>query len=76
MRILLLIISKIFVIFSQFEIVGGFNGYKECDYENSLLCGTPTEYIDKSGVTKIWNGPTINKKSIYYRILIKRLSAN
>jgi hypothetical protein len=57
---------------SQFEIVGGFNGYKECDYENSLLCGTPTEYIDKNGVTKIWNGPTINKKSIYYRILIKR----
>lgn len=57
---------------TQFEIIGGFNGYKECDYENALLCGTPTEYVDKNGKTKIWTGPTINKKTVYYRILIRR----
>ena len=57
---------------TQFEIIGGFNGYKECDYENALLCGTPTEYVDKNGKTKIWTGPTINKKTVYYRLLIRR----
>lgn len=57
---------------TQFEIIGGFNGYKECDYENSLLCGEKTEYIDKNGKVKIWTGPTINKKTLYYRILIKK----
>lgn len=57
---------------NQFEIIGGFNGYKECDYENSLLCGSITEYIDKNGKIKKWTGPTVNKKSIYYRILIRK----
>ena len=55
----------------QFEIVGGFNGYKESDEENGLLCGTLTEYIDKNGKVKMWTGPTINKQTKYYRILIK-----
>ena len=55
----------------QFEIIGGFNGYKECDYESALLCGTRTEYVDKSGKVKIWTGPTINRKTIYFRILIR-----
>ena len=59
----------------QFDSIGGFNGYKECDYENALLCGTPTEYVDKNGKTKIWTGPTINKKTVYYRILIRRKKA-
>ena len=57
---------------TQFEIVGGFNRYKECDYENGLLCGTPTLYIDKNGTEIIWRGPTVNKKNCYFRILIRR----
>ena len=57
---------------NQFEIIGGFNGYKECDYENSLLCGSITEYIDKNEKIKKWTGPTVNKKSLYYRILIRK----
>ena len=58
---------------NQFEIIGGFNGYKECDYENGLICGTDTPYYDnKTGKEKIWTGPTINKKAKYYRVLIKR----
>lgn len=57
---------------NQFEIIGGFNGYKECDYENSLLCGYITEYIDKNEKIKKWTGPTVNKKSLYYRILIRK----
>ena len=56
----------------EFEIIGGFNGYKECDYENSLLCGSITEYIDKNGKIKKWTGPTVNKKPLYYRILIRK----
>lgn len=57
---------------TQFEIVGGFNRYKECDYENGLLCGTPTLYIDKNGTEIIWRGPTVNKKNCYARILIRK----
>ena len=55
----------------QFEIIGGFNGYKECDYESALLCGTRTEYVDKNGKIKTWTGPTVNRKAIYFRILIR-----
>lgn len=58
----------------QFEIVGGFNGYKECDNEHGLICGTPTEYIDKQGQVKVWNGPTISKKTVYYRLLIRHIN--
>ena len=59
----------------QFEIIGGFNGYKESDEANGLLCGTPTEYIDKNGKIKTWTGPTINKKTCYYRLLIRKRTA-
>ena len=31
--------------------------------------------VDKNGKTKIWTGPTINKKTVYYRILIRRKKA-
>lgn len=55
----------------QFEIVGGFNGYKECNLEHSLLCGNRTEYYDNKGNLKTWTGPTVNKKTKYYRLLIK-----
>lgn len=57
----------------QFEIIGGFNGYKESDPQNGLICGTETPYYDKkSGKEKTWTGPTVNKVTKYYRILIKR----
>ena len=59
----------------QFEIIGGFNGYTEPDYENGLLCGTRTEYVDKSGKVKYWTGPTVNKVTKYFRLLIKRRSS-
>lgn len=59
----------------QFEIIGGFNGYKESDEANGLLCGTLTEYIDKNGKVKTWTGPTINKKTCYYRLLIRKRTA-
>lgn len=61
---------------TQFEIVGGFNGYKISDISNGLICGTPTEYVDKKHNTKIWTGPTINKKPVYYRLLIKAYNPN
>lgn len=57
---------------TQFEIIGNFNRYKEPDEANGLLCGTPTEYIDKNGEAKIWTGPTVNKKTCYSRLLIRR----
>lgn len=57
----------------QFELIGGFNGYAECDYENGAICGEPTVYLDsKTKKEKIWTGPTINKETKYFRILIRR----
>ena len=56
----------------QFEIIGGFNGYKECDLENGLICGEETSYIDKNGKTKYWRGPTLNKRPTYFRVIIRR----
>lgn len=56
----------------QFEIIGGFNGYSECDYENGFICGSLTPYIDKTGKEKTWTGPTVNKKTKYFRVLIRR----
>lgn len=57
---------------SQFEIIGCFNN---SDIKNkakfSYVLSTNTPYINKVGNEKIWNGPTINKKSKYYRIVIR-----
>ena len=57
----------------QFEIIGEFNRYKECDLEKGLICGDMTEYIEpKTHAINTWRGPTINKKKKYTRILIRR----
>ena len=57
----------------QFELIGGFNGYAECDFEHGLICGTPTAYIDsKTKKEKTWTGPTVNKQAKYFRILIRK----
>ena len=54
----------------QFDIIGGFNGSKleekaKFDYVPSR--DTPAII---SGKEKLWNGPTINQKTLYYRIII------
>lgn len=55
----------------QFEIVGLFNGYSQCDWDNGFICGPKTEYIDK-GKSKFTTGPVIGKSAVYARILIKK----
>lgn len=57
---------------NQFEIIGIFSQFDKSDIDNGLICGTETEYIDKNGIRRIWNGPTVNKNAKYRRILIKR----
>ena len=57
---------------NQFEILGIFNGYKECDLENGLICGDKTSYVDKNGKIKYWRGPILNKHRTYCRVLIRR----
>ena len=56
---------------NQFEIIGSFNQFDKSDIDNGLICGTVTEYIDKNGIRRIWNGPTVNKNAKYKRILIR-----
>jgi len=56
----------------QFEIIGGFNAHT-CPHEDGgYVPSTTTEYYDKNGNIKRWNGPTVNKKTTYYRICIRR----
>lgn len=57
---------------NQFEIIGLFNDYKECDYELGLICGLPMECISKNGKVSIHKSPLINKMAKYRRLLIKR----
>ena len=56
----------------QFEIVGLFNRYSECDYENGFICGEKAEYVDSNGKILRSAGPVASRKSLYNRILIKR----
>lgn len=56
----------------QFEIIGGFNGHNCPDEEGGYVPASKTEYLDKSGKVKNWNGPTINRKTTYYRICIRK----
>ena len=55
----------------QFDIIGVFNWFHKLDEEKGQICGTPIGFKDKNGKTIIWNGPTVNKKPIYKRILIR-----
>lgn len=58
----------------QFEIIGGFNNTKLEEKEGiSYVQSTDTPYIDKFGVERIWNGPTVNKQTKYFRIVIKKI---
>ena len=55
----------------QFEIIGGFNGSKlEDKAKFDYVQSTNTPAII-SGKDKLWNGPTIHKQTLYYRIIIK-----
>ena len=57
----------------QFEILGCFRRFKECDLENGFICGEMTEYIESNThAIKKWRGTTMNKKAKYTRILIRR----
>ncbi len=56
----------------QFELIGCLNNFKNSDYKNGLLCGEDTEIIYKDGNVKIWNGPIVNKKALFARLIIKR----
>ena len=51
----------------QFEIVSGWNSGKAVPNPGAKV----TEYFDKNGKSKSWNGPTVNKSTVYFRILIR-----
>lgn len=56
----------------QFEIVGSFNNSRieEKEAESFVLSRDTITVIN--GVEKIWNGPVVNKKPLYKRIVIRR----
>ncbi|MGB4762017.1 MAG: hypothetical protein WBP12_01505 [Candidatus Saccharimonas sp.] len=52
---------------SEFEVIGSFNA----GAHGEELGASKTETI-VSGKTIMWNGPVINKKPLYKRLIIKR----
>lgn len=56
----------------QFEIIGSYNNssIKDKDVEGYVLSNDTPTYID--GKLKMWNGPVIDKKPMYKRIVIQR----
>lgn len=58
---------------NDFEIIGGFNNSNLKDKEEfKYVKSTNTVIIDKDNKESLFNGPVINKKALYYRIIIKR----
>ena len=51
-------------------MIVGFNGHSCPDDDGGYVHSTMTEYIDKQGHMKTWNGPTVDKRTTYYRIII------
>jgi len=51
---------------TQFEIIGSFNG----GIQGEELGAIKSEIIQKEGL-KLWNGPIVNKKALYFRVIIK-----
>lgn len=55
----------------QFEIIGSFNNSNQRDKaQERFVLSTDTPTII-SGAEKIWNGPVVNKKPLYKRIVIR-----
>ena len=54
----------------QFEIVSGWNGGKTAPNPGAEV----TEYFDKNGKSKRWNGPTVDKSTVYFRVLIRHIN--
>jgi hypothetical protein len=53
----------------QFEIVGGFtNGSLAVDLGAQMM------YVETGGITRKWNGPIINRRPLFKRIVIRRRS--
>ena len=52
----------------QFEILSGWNAGVNVPNPGAAM----TEYEDRQGETRLWNGPTVDRKTKYYRILIRR----
>ena len=55
----------------QFEIVSGWNGGKTAPNPGAAV----TPYLTKTGEEKFWNGPTVEKKATYFRVLIRHLTS-
>ena len=58
----------------QFKIIGGFNKSNlENKVKDGYVLSTNTPYLEKrTNKIKYWNGPTVNKKAKYYRIVIQK----
>ena len=59
----------------QFEIVGNFNANNETDESYCYVKSAKTLTIS-NGKEILWNGPVVDKKPLYKRIIIKRKPSN
>lgn len=57
----------------QFEIIGSFNASSLEDKEKEGYVLSKDTPIIADGIEKLWNGPVINKKPLYKRIVIRRI---
>lgn len=55
---------------NQIEIVGLFNAFADCDYDNGFICGDKTPYSSK-GKTMMTSGPVIDNKAVFARVLVR-----
>lgn len=55
----------------QFEIIGSFNNSRIADKEKEFFVLSRDTATVINGVEKLWNGPVVNKKPLYKRIVIR-----
>lgn len=55
----------------QFEIIGSFNNSRIAEKEKEFFVLSRDTATVINGVEKLWNGPVVNKKPLYKRIVIR-----
>jgi hypothetical protein len=60
----------------KYKIIGVFNGFAENDEEKGLIAGELVDFIDKDGKVGKTKVPVVDKKAIYSRVLIQKISKN
>lgn len=59
---------------SKFKVLGIFNGWDTCDFENGLISGEIRSTVSPSGARVLTSGPVLNGIAIFARLILQRIA--